>query len=126
MTLTEAIVAIILGILTLAGTWVTAQNRAKDGKPPLTNQQVHDAELPDARALRMMLDQQERIDSLEQWRKQNEPLLASFRDLLIGLAAKLRARIQWRAAGAPPPPPHTDEEMLEEIEALIPTERQHP
>lgn len=126
MTLTEAFVTIVLGILTLVGTWITAQNRAGKGKPPVTNEQVQNAELPDARALRMMLDQQERIDSLEQWRAQNEPLLASFRDLLVGLAAKLRARISWRKAGAPPPPPHTDEEMLEEIEALIPTERQYP
>lgn len=126
MTFTEAAVAIILGILTLVGTIVTVRGRSSTDAPPLTNQQVQDAELPDARALRMMLDQQERINKLEKWRTQNEPLLASFRELLIGLAAKLRARIQWREAGAPPPPPHTDEEMLEEIEALIPTERPHP
>lgn len=127
MNLIEGVAIVTAAFFTFLGVVITQRGRSgTDQKPPVSNEQVKQAEHPDVRTLHMLLDQQERITHLETWRAENEPMLASFRGLLIGLAQKLRARIAWRDAGAPPPPPHTDEEMLEEIEALIPTERQVP
>lgn len=64
-------------------------------------------------------DALERIEKLEDWKRETEPKITLLTDALRQLAWKLRERIIWRNSGSPPPPPHSDEAMLEEIEALL-------
>lgn len=133
MEIGEVIVGVFSAFLLFLGTVVTVRSPKgsgdKDkGAPAVTNEKVANAETPDSRAFRMMLDQQERIDiatdrieALEAWKKENEARLNALVTALKDLARKFRARIDARQRGEAALP-HTDEDMLEEIEALIPEE----
>lgn len=68
-------------------------------------------------------DALERIEKLEDWKRETEPKITLLTDALRQLAWKLKERIIWRNGGSPPPPPHSDEAMLEEIEALLGKEK---
>lgn len=127
----EVIVGIFSAFLLFLGTVITVRSPKGSGDksaPAVTNEKVANAETPDSRAFRMMLDQQERIDvatarieALETWKKENEARLDALVAALKDLARKFRARIDARHRGEAALP-HTDEDMLEEIEALIPHE----
>lgn len=137
MDLGEVIVGVVSAFLVFLATYVSV--RAPKGDkgtspdapapaPAVDDKKVFEAETPDSRAFRMMLDQQTHIenlqgqvDSLVRWKEENEPRLNALVSALKDLARKFRARIDARARGEVTLP-HTDEDMLEEIEALIPKE----
>lgn len=129
----EVIVGVASAFLLFLGTYVSVR-APKGGQdkeataPPVDDKKVFEAETPDSRAFRMMLDQQTHIESLQgqvndlvKWKEENEPRLNALVSALKDLARKFRARIDARARGEATLP-HTDEDMLEEIEALIPKE----
>ena len=131
----EVIVGVASAFLLFLGTYISV--RAPKGgadqqsapAPPVDNKKVFEAETPNAKAFLMMLDQQTRIEGLQgqvndlvKWKEENEPRLNALVSALKDLARKFRARIDARARGELTLP-HTDEDMLEEIEALIPKER---
>lgn len=123
MGLTEAIVSITGGILVLLGTVVTV--RGKAGRRSVTDPDVKATETaPEARVLAMLLDQQQRIEGLEAWRAENEPRLNALAAVLADVARKLRRRIAWRRDGEGRPVPHTDEEILAQVEAIIPSDQE--
>lgn len=135
MDLGEVIVGIFSAFLLFLGTYVSVRapkggpdKESPASAPPVDDKKVYEAETPDKRAFHMMLDQQTRIEGLQsqvndlvRWKEENEPRLNALVSALKDLARKFRARIEARARGEVTLP-HTDEDMLEEIEALIPKE----
>ena len=132
----EVIVGVASAFLLFLGTLVSVrapkggadQQSTTAPAPPVDDKKVFEADTPDVKAFRMMLDQQARIEILQgqvndlvKWREENEPRLNALVSALKDLACKFRARIDARARGEKTLP-HTDEDMLEEIEALIPNE----
>lgn len=126
----EVIVGLGSAFLLFLGTVVTIRSPKGDAKdaPAVTNEQVAQADTPDAKAFRMMLNQQtrietqmSRIEALEAWKSESEARMDALVTALKDLARKFRARITARSRGDVALP-HTDEDMLEEIEALIPAE----
>lgn len=132
----EVIVGVASAFLLFLGTYVSVrapkggagQQSTPPAPPPVDDKKVSEADTPNAKAFRMMLDQQTRIEGLQgqvddlvKWKEENEPRLNALVSALKDLAKKFRARIDARARGEVTLP-HTDEDMLEEIEALIPRE----
>ena len=132
MDLGEVIVGVVSAFLLFLGTYISVRapkggaDQQRSATPPVNDKKVFEAETPSAKAFSMMLDQQTRIEGLQsqvndllKWKEENEPRLNALVSALKDLARKFRARIDARARGEATLP-HTDEDMLEEIEALIP------